>query len=196
MRNLGLDVLRMLTILLVLGRHIDLPENPSPLLMAWKRGGWVGVDLFFVLSGFLISGLLFTEYSRFLRVDISRFLIRRAFKLYPAFWIMLCLTLVVRTVRGEPIPPLSLSGEILFLQNYIGAIWNHTWSLAIEEHFYLMLAFLVVVHLKTESTIDFQFIPRTFAILAFCCLAARISNLWLFSPYPPEINLFLSHGPT
>jgi peptidoglycan/LPS O-acetylase OafA/YrhL len=61
MRNLGLDLLRLLAVVLVLGRHLNLPKNPSPLLIAWNRGGWVGVDLFFVLSGFLISGLLFTD---------------------------------------------------------------------------------------------------------------------------------------
>jgi peptidoglycan/LPS O-acetylase OafA/YrhL len=161
--------------------------------MAWNRGGWVGVDLFFVLSGFLISGLLFTEYRRVGKLNILRFLIRRAFKIYPAFWIMIGFTLFILIAREEPIPPVGLAGEMLFLQNYVGRLWNHTWSLAIEEHFYLMLALLFAVHLKPESRNDFHFIPRTFAVLGSCCLVARISNLWLFPTYSHQIYLFVSH---
>jgi peptidoglycan/LPS O-acetylase OafA/YrhL len=59
MRNAGLDILRIVAVLLVIGRHIELPENPGTILTTLNRGGWVGVDLFFVLSGFLVSGLLF-----------------------------------------------------------------------------------------------------------------------------------------
>ena len=55
-RNQQIDVLRGLAILLVLGRH-------NPYYELWRRVGWIGVDLFFVLSGFLISGLLFSEYK-------------------------------------------------------------------------------------------------------------------------------------
>ena len=65
-RLAGLDLLRLAAVLLVMGRH--LPASPSeapawlrPLIEPWQRGGWVGVDLFFVLSGFLVSGLLFSE---------------------------------------------------------------------------------------------------------------------------------------
>lgn len=49
MRNLGLDLLRFTALFLVLGRHLQLPEEANPLLRTWQRGGWVGVDLFFVL---------------------------------------------------------------------------------------------------------------------------------------------------
>ncbi|HWT00013.1 MAG TPA: hypothetical protein VN256_07180 [Pyrinomonadaceae bacterium] len=66
-----LDVLRLLAVLLVLGRHIEpIPEQTSALGRVlkgaggvWLRCGWIGVDLFFVLSGFLVSGLLFREYA-------------------------------------------------------------------------------------------------------------------------------------
>jgi peptidoglycan/LPS O-acetylase OafA/YrhL len=59
-RNVGLDLLRFVAIALVLGGHVVIPkEVRSPVFEAWNRGGWIGVDLFFVLSGFLVSGLLF-----------------------------------------------------------------------------------------------------------------------------------------
>jgi Acyltransferase family len=68
-RNQSLDVLRGIAILLVLGRHF----NYFPL---WRQAGWIGVDLFFVLSGFLISGLLFQEYKNTGKLDVRRFILR------------------------------------------------------------------------------------------------------------------------
>jgi len=77
-----IDLLRALAVFLVLGRHLrPCPADINPVLRhitaVWKRGGWVGVDLFFVLSGFLVSGLLFREYEKYHKLHIGRFLIRR-----------------------------------------------------------------------------------------------------------------------
>ena len=71
-RNQSLDVLRGLAILLVLGRH-------NEYYGLWQRAGWIGVDLFFVLSGFLISGLLFSEYVETGTISLGRFLLRVEF---------------------------------------------------------------------------------------------------------------------
>lgn len=59
-RSLGLDLLRIVAVMLVLFRHLHLPVDAPAFLEVLQRGGWVGVDLFFVLSGFLVSGLLFS----------------------------------------------------------------------------------------------------------------------------------------
>jgi peptidoglycan/LPS O-acetylase OafA/YrhL len=75
-RNQSLDVLRALAVLLVMGRHF-------PYYALWGRVGWIGVDLFFVLSGFLISGLLFQEYKRTGMIDFWRFMFRRGLKIWP-----------------------------------------------------------------------------------------------------------------
>lgn len=83
MRNTGLDLLRLVAILLVLGRHLLPGYENNTFLSIWRTGGWVGVDLFFVLSGFLVSGLLFEEYKKRGSLDLKRFLIRRGFKIYP-----------------------------------------------------------------------------------------------------------------
>ena len=80
MRIKGLDLLRGIAILLVLFRHCDIENN------ILHHFGWLGVDLFFVLSGFLVSGLLFNEYKKIGKVKIGRFLIRRGFKIYPPFY--------------------------------------------------------------------------------------------------------------
>lgn len=78
-RNRSLDILRAFAILLVLGRHLD-PYTGTNLLLkrivdAWMLGGWIGVDLFFVLSGFLISGLLFSEDMKTGDISFKRFFI-------------------------------------------------------------------------------------------------------------------------
>lgn len=61
-RHRSLDMLRGTAVLLVIGNHFYLSEGAPFLLKLWRRGGWCGVDIFFVLSGFLVSGLLFSEW--------------------------------------------------------------------------------------------------------------------------------------
>src|ERR1700683_1541313 len=85
MRNKRLDVLRCVAVLLVMFRHSDVSDF-------LRRVGWIGVDLFFVLSGFLISGLLFSEYKKRHAISLKRFFIRRGLKIYPAFYVFLLLT--------------------------------------------------------------------------------------------------------
>jgi peptidoglycan/LPS O-acetylase OafA/YrhL len=77
MRNKRLDVLRCIAVVIVIAHHANLYHVAT-------KTGWVGVDLFFVLSGFLISGLLYSEYKTHRAIDIKRFFIRRGLKIYPA----------------------------------------------------------------------------------------------------------------
>lgn len=193
MRNLGLDLLRFVAVILVLGRHLHLPPNSSLILETWKRGGWVGVDLFFVLSGFLVSSLLFKEQIRTGSVDVGRFLIRRGFKIYPAFWCMLTFTLTVHNMQGTPPTTQTLLGELLFLQNYLGGIWPHTWSLAVEEHFYLGIAALFTTVLACQRHKNFDWIPFAFAITAILCLTLRVLNLTLYPEYSHHAYLAGTH---
>src|SRR5450755_1719851 len=90
-RNINLDALRTIAIFLVLGRHLYTFAAYTAYwwARAWLKIGWVGVDLFFVLSGFLVSGLLFTDYEKTGRIDFSRFYIRRGLKLWPAFYALI-----------------------------------------------------------------------------------------------------------
>src|ERR1035437_9769085 len=132
MRNKRLDVLRCIAVLLVILRHGYIPTRLG-------NAGWAGVDLCFVLSGFLISGLLFIEYKKRNSISFKRFFIRRGLKLYPAFYVFLFVTFLDRLILhrvGSLRPFLS---EMLYVQNYGPSIWVHTWSLAVEEHFYILL---------------------------------------------------------
>lgn len=132
-RNPQLDLLRGCAVLMVIASHYPCCKL--------AEAGWVGVDLFFVLSGFLISGLLFAELKQRESVSIGRFLIRRGLKIYPGFYFFLAMT----TLMHPPFVGWSLLHEALFVQNYTPHIWGHTWSLAVEEHFYLGLPLLVVL---------------------------------------------------
>lgn len=193
-RNTGLDVLRFVAVLLVIGRHLHLPEDANSFLQTWKRGGWIGVDMFFVLSGFLVSGLLFKEFQRCGNINIGRFLIRRAFKIYPPFWVFLCFTLIASWGVGYPFPSmLNLCGELLFMQNYFGGIWNHTWSLAVEEHFYFGIAGLCMSLLHRTKTNPFSCVPLIFLVIALLCLALRFLNYFVYSEYSDRIFLFGTH---
>jgi len=149
----GLDGIRALAVLAVLLYHADL---------GWIRGGFLGVDVFFVLSGFLITSLILEELDRSDRVDFRRFYIGRARRLLPALLLML---LVVGTVvalwyrdAAYQFARDSLSSA-LYVNNwwYIATdlsyfeatgrppLLTHLWSLAVEEQFYLVwpvIAFL------------------------------------------------------
>lgn len=184
-RIISLDLIRALAVLLVIGRHIAVIKNlpkPENDVIHWlwalaDRVGWVGVDLFFVLSGYLVSGLLFREYQERGTISPGRFLIRRGLKIYPAFYALLLSTyIVVGTVLKRPTPWQPFAAEAFFLQNYLYGIWGHTWSLAVEEHFYLLLILLtwLLVVLQRGSSDPFKWLLAVYGIAAVACLAARI----------------------
>ena len=169
-RNQPLDILRGIAILLVLGYHFSG-------ITVLKNFGWTGVDLFFVLSGFLISGLLFSEFKKHGRINVVRFWIRRGFKIYPSFYLLMILTGVVcLVVRGSE--PRELLYECLFIQNYMPRIFPHTWSLAVEEHFYLVLPILLISMYKfsPDRKNPFSKLPWVFFGVAVACLVMRYAE--------------------
>lgn len=174
MRNKRLDVLRCIAILLVIGHH-------AQTFPVWTRTGWVGVDLFFVLSGFLISGLLYSEYKKRQNISVGRFFIRRGLKIYPAFYFFLAATLAAQLLLYKGSVPLKpYLYEMLFIQNYHFAIWQHTWSLAVEEHFYIALALLLLALVRFLPALAESFRNHSSAIRLRSLrlhLAARSYNL-------------------
>lgn len=197
MRLKQIDILRGVAVLLVLGRHLPpapkgLPAAESFLFDTWLRGGWVGVDLFFVLSGFLVSGLLFSEYQRTQELRVGRFLLRRGFKIYPAFYFLIAATVLFLLPSNAPTPWPPTLAELFFVQNYLPGLWNHTWSLAVEEHFYLLLSALMFVLVRRRSDAPFKAIPYVFGFVAIASLIARIA-LRSTQPYNHVIHLFPTH---
>lgn len=144
-RIFSLDVLRGVAILLVLFTHKD-SVRPLELI------GWTGVDLFFVLSGFLVSGLLFREYKLSANVDFKRFFIRRGFKIYPLYYLFLFVSVVSIWLLEHRFELGGLLAESLFVSNFRWGLGygtyaqaGLTWSLAIEEQFYISLGLGLVL---------------------------------------------------
>ena len=199
-RSVQLDFLRAVAVLLVIGRHmIPCPSKVSPLANwlteALERGGWIGVDLFFVLSGFLISSLLFSEYQQHGVISFKRFFIRRGFKIYPPFWVFIGCMVLLDLLRGRIFPLSGLLGELFFIQNYGPHLAAHTWSLAVEEHFYLLLPLLLIFVLKRSvGTQDnpFRNIPWMFAGIAAGCLTLRLGAAY-WMEYDTTKHLFPTH---
>lgn len=192
-----IDVLRAVAVFAVLGRHmVPCPAGVSALAhdvtTVWARGGWMGVDLFFVLSGFLVSGLLFREHEKHGELRIGHFLVRRGFKIYPPFWIVIAATVAFWLLRYGRVPMGGLGAELLFVQNYLPPLWNHTWSLAVEEHFYLLLAVAFYFLARWRPRRPFGPVPVMFLVVAVVCLALRIF-VSLDAPYSNERNLFPTH---
>ncbi len=174
-----LDMLRGIAILLVLGRHM--PAIPGvrghwviEFLLVWKNCGWIGVDLFFVLSGFLVSGLLFSEYKAHGEIDLLRFFVRRGFKIYPGFYFLCIVSVIFFMTFGYVLPKRCVVSELFFIQNYTGAhFWAPTWSLAVEEHFYLLLGVLLLVLARQKGADPFRVVVAIFFVLASLCLIMR-----------------------
>ena len=146
-RLAGLDHLRALAITLVFLFHYRLFAHPAWLDTAGSFG-WTGVDLFFVLSGYLIAGQLFRQVAVYNTIDIRSFFVKRFFRIIPAYLVVLALYFFVPAFRERE--ALSPSWKFLtFTQNFgldLGkyGTFSHAWSLCIEEQFYFLLPFLVM----------------------------------------------------
>ena len=168
-RNQSLDALRGVAILLVLGRHF-------PYYALWHRIGWAGVDLFFVLSGFLVSGLLFNSFKESGELHIGRFVIRRGLKIWPGFYALLLFATILCVKTPTPMPWQKLFLSFTFLQNYSStSLWSlgHIWSLAVEEHFYLFLPLLLTVLIRSRPVRPFYPIPAISGVCIVACLGLR-----------------------
>jgi peptidoglycan/LPS O-acetylase OafA/YrhL len=186
-RLVGLDILRGIAILLVLGRHFPSRNFAdggivSRFFAGWNAMGWTGVDLFFVLSGFLVSGLLFTEIRERGYADLPRFLVRRSFKIYPSYWVLLAVTFCA--LGRMPAP--AEAGKYLFLvQNYLGFddLLLHTWSLAVEEHVYLLLTLsLWVLSFRGRASTNIERLTPFVAVLV--CVSALLLRFDYSNSHP------------
>jgi len=174
----GLDGIRALAVLGVLLYHADL---------VWMQGGFLGVDVFFVLSGFLITSLILEEFDRSGRIDFKRFYLGRARRLLPALILMLA---VVGTAVAIWYPDAArqLIGDTVASAFYVNNWWyvladqsyfeftgrppllKHLWSLAVEEQFYLvwpLVAFLVMRRMGRRG------------VLAVALALALLSTIWM-----------------
>jgi peptidoglycan/LPS O-acetylase OafA/YrhL len=141
----GIDGLRAIAVLAVFFYHVG---------TGWMPGGFLGVDVFFVISGYLITALLLSEFRKVGTVNVLKFWLRRARRLLPAVVVMIVVTLVaaailvpdrVDSLRGDALASLFyvnnwhlvLSHQSYF-QQFDPSLFRHLWSLSVEEQFYLL----------------------------------------------------------
>jgi peptidoglycan/LPS O-acetylase OafA/YrhL len=143
----GLDHLRALAILLVFLYHYGLFAHPDWITTVGEFG-WTGVDLFFVLSGFLIASQLFQSLKSGHGLKLKEFYIKRSFRILPAYLFILLLYFTIPAFSERPgLPPLWKF--LTFTQN-LGLdlretrAFSHAWSLCIEEQFYLLFPFTLL----------------------------------------------------
>jgi peptidoglycan/LPS O-acetylase OafA/YrhL len=161
-REIELDFIRGIAILMVMDFHTNgSPFRPLCIWLGYQDHiGVLGVDIFFVLSGFLVGGLLMKEWKVRRGIDGKRFLIRRGFKIWPQYYFYLGVMLLTRHRTFS-----FLWGNLLNIQNYVGGV-AHTWSLAIEEHCYLLLTLCMVIAARRKASVRGLF----WFIFAICAL--------------------------
>jgi len=143
----ALDGLRAIAVLLVILTHAGVPYL--------GQAGAVGVTMFFVLSGFLITRLLLEEQQRSGRINFRRFYVRRVRRLLPALLTLLFLDGLVRAASGQSLIPVALAASYMsnIAPSAFGVMFReleHTWSLSLEEQFYLLWPVLLVLLVRTR----------------------------------------------
>lgn len=182
----GLDHLRALAIIFVFLFHYFILSGGQP---AWLPGaasfGWTGVDLFFVLSGFLISSQLFVQIKKGQHISFKNFFARRFFRIVPAYLVTVALYFYFPFFREkESLPPLWKF--LTFTQN-LGlnlkdkGTFSHCWSLCVEEHFYLLLP-LTLITLQSFKLLRSAY-GILFGLFAFGFLIRYMSYTSLYLPH-------------
>ena len=181
----GLDGLRALAVAAVFLYHSRID---------WLPGGFLGVDLFFVLSGYLITSLLLVEWEARNRIDLRRFWLRRARRLLPALVVVVLGALVLSSIfarqdlsntRGDAVSSLLyytnwhlvLANHSYFVRMGNPSLLQHLWSLAVEEQFYIVWPLLLVPGLVLLGR-------RRLPMLVIAGVAASAALMWiLYNPY-------------
>jgi peptidoglycan/LPS O-acetylase OafA/YrhL len=171
----GLDHLRAVAISYVFLFHYFILSGGQPKwLPGFAKFGWTGVDLFFVLSGFLISSQLFDQIEKGQNISYKQFFLKRFFRIVPAFLVTVGLYFCIPFFRERESLP-SLWKFLTFTQNIglnlkdFGA-FSHAWSLCVEEHFYLLLPLILIVLQTTKR------LKRSWWLLVGLFLLALLSE--------------------
>ena len=174
----------------------------------WVSGGFIGVDIFYVISGFLITGLLIREIERTGTINFKEFYARRFKRLLPTSFFVLAITAVFSWLLIPATMRSSLGRDIiaagLYVSNYLFAWWQadyqnldatpspviHYWSLAVEEQFYLLwpllilLFFVVATRLKKKIALTVSVAAVTALSFVFSIYQTETSPIWAFYSLP------------
>ncbi|MBC1473180.1 acyltransferase family protein [Listeria grandensis] len=182
----SIDGLRALAVIAVIAYHLS---------FGWASGGFLGVDIFFVLSGYLITNILLTEWEKNERINLKKFWIGRFRRLIPAVYLMIVVVVVFAVIFNRPLLA-TLRGDatasFLYMSNWWFIFHNvsyfdsfgmasplkNLWSLAIEEQFYIIWPLFLFGALK--------FIKKPAIILRIIVIAAIISAIVMAILYSPD----------
>jgi peptidoglycan/LPS O-acetylase OafA/YrhL len=184
----GLDGLRAVAVLAVIAYHLNIP---------YSAGGFLGVTVFFVLSGYLITSLLVSEWERTQKINLRQFWIRRGKRLLPAmFLLLIVLNIVTPLLRPELITNLRqdtiaatfyysnwhyIFQELSYFEAFEKpSLLTHFWSLAIEEQFYIFWAVIILFFLKIVKSRK--------AIFLLILVTSTVSALWMTLLHDPNLD--------
>ncbi|WP_312829233.1 acyltransferase family protein [Pantoea anthophila] len=179
-----IDGLRAIAVLSVVAFHL----NPT-----WLQGGFIGVDIFFVISGYLITKIIYTDIAKN-QFSFKDFYQRRINRILPVFFFVMFMTALGSVCILSPVMLPKIFASIastpfllenLFFAKFTGGYWDvsalkmpilHTWSLAVEEQFYIILPFLLLFLFKIKSS-QYKVIITLSAIACASFLLAQLSPL-------------------
>jgi peptidoglycan/LPS O-acetylase OafA/YrhL len=173
----GLDTLRALAVTLVVLHHYVLFVSDAPTFGWVGEVGWVGVDLFFALSGYLIGNQIFAAMKSPGGFSLKHFYARRLLRTLPNYWVVLALYFLWPAFRGDA-PLLPLWEYVTFIQNFAlepGSAFSHSWSLAIEEQFYMLLPAVALLGALCGGSLRLAWVAIALAFRAGMLLRA---DLW------------------
>jgi peptidoglycan/LPS O-acetylase OafA/YrhL len=172
----ALDGLRALAVLLVICNHwayewVSIAQLPPPGFINFPAfyWGWTGVDLFFVLSGFLIGKQLWGELYRNGSINVGQFVLRRGLRIWPLYYATMLVLLLFNASKAPEWP------DWVMLSNYVPTTYARSWSLSTEEQFYLLMPTLLLVFSRTVRA-------RWWPVCVLGLLAlVPISRAWTFA---------------
>jgi peptidoglycan/LPS O-acetylase OafA/YrhL len=194
----SLDGLRAISIVFVVYDHsvIITGKNILPEVLQIFISGKTGVDLFFLISGFLITTLLLNEFKQTNCIDLKRFYIRRSLRIFPAYYFLLLIYFIMQKFELLYINPQTWVSSFFYMRQFFGSGWltSHFWSLSIEELFYMIFPLLLLFFLnrKIENLnlllILVVFLGLPLARLYFEIVGVKVSMLSFF--YRGEALIF------
>lgn len=171
---------------------------------SWIRGGYIGVDIFYVISGYLITGLLLRELERDKTINLRAFYLRRVKRLLPSSFIVLGVTALVSwwlfpvTMRAELAKDIFAAAT--YCSNFLFALWQmdyqnlnalppvviHYWSLAVEEQFYIFWPVIVLLAYRWRAKRGVLLAVSTITLLSFIVslYMTSVSPIWAFYSLP------------
>jgi len=170
-----LDGLRFFAFLFVFMHHHRLFAHISNLSFLNSRG-WIGVDLFFVLSAFLFTKLLIAEYNKTQKISFKKFYIRRIFRIWPIYYLYICIAFVLfLTITQYAVSndiKIRLIGLLTFSDNIFVSFkgWNpiffteHLWTISYEEQFYIFIPLIILFLIKSSFRIKIISLATVFLL--------------------------------